>query len=81
MTAESLLETNKSPDGFSEAPFYISARVQNARARRTLKHDDAFIVLDSHGDLGASSGGQDGLFTLSDPPLMPPLFKGEAWGG
>ncbi len=62
MTAESLLETNRSPDGFSEAPFYISARVQNARARRTLKHDDAFIVLDSHGDLGASTGGQDGLF-------------------
>ncbi|HKJ61712.1 MAG TPA: glycogen debranching N-terminal domain-containing protein, partial [Hyphomicrobiales bacterium] len=62
MTAESLLETNRSPDGFSEAPFYISARVQNARARRTLKHDDAFIVLDSHGDLGASAGGQDGLF-------------------
>jgi glycogen debranching enzyme len=62
MTAESLLETTKSPDGFSEAPFYISARVQNARARRTLKHDDAFILLDSHGDLGASIGGQDGLF-------------------
>ncbi len=62
MTAESLLETQKSPDGFSETPFYISARVQTARARRTLKHDDAFIVLDSHGDLGASAGGQDGLF-------------------
>ena len=62
MTAESLLETNTGPDGFSEAPFYISARVQQARARRTLKHDDSFIVLDSHGDLGASAGGQDGLF-------------------
>lgn len=62
MTAESTLETAKSPDGFSEAPFYITARGQASRARRTLKHGDAFIVLDSHGDIGASAGGQDGLF-------------------
>ena len=62
MNAENLLETVKSPDGFSEAPFYITARGQASRERRTLKHDDAFIVLDSHGDLGASAGGQDGLF-------------------
>ena len=33
-----------------------------ARPRRTLKHDDTFIVLDSHGDIGASAGGPDGLF-------------------
>jgi hypothetical protein len=25
-------------------------------------HDDTFIVLDSHGDIGASAGGPDGLF-------------------
>jgi len=62
MTDENTLETAKSPDGFSEAPFYITARGQASRSRRTLKHGDAFIVLDSHGDLGASSGVQDGLF-------------------
>ncbi len=33
-----------------------------ARPRRSLKHDDTFIVLDSHGDIGASAGGPDGLF-------------------
>jgi N-terminal domain of (some) glycogen debranching enzymes len=27
-----------------------------ARLRRSLKHDDSFIVLDSHGDIGASAG-------------------------
>src|SRR5262249_7153480 len=32
------------------------------RPRRTLKHDDTFIVLDAHGDVGASAGGPDGLF-------------------
>ncbi len=62
MNAESTLETAKSPDGFSEAPFYITARGQASRTRRTLKHGDAFIVLDSYGDIGASAGGQDGLF-------------------
>ncbi len=62
MTVENTLETIKGPDGFSEAPFYITARGQATRARRTLKHGDAFVVLDSYGDLGASSGGQDGLF-------------------
>ncbi len=62
MTAENTLETAKGPDGFSEAPFYITARGQSSRARRTLKHGDAFVVLDSYGDIGASAGGQDGLF-------------------
>ncbi|MGB0086702.1 MAG: amylo-alpha-1,6-glucosidase [Rhodomicrobiaceae bacterium] len=62
MTAENTLETIKGPDGFSEAPFYITARGQATRARRTLKHGDAFMILDSYGDIGASSGGQDGLF-------------------
>src|SRR5688572_8550799 len=62
MNDESTTETLKSPDGFSEAPFYITARGQATRARRTLKHGDTFLVLDNHGDLGASAGGQDGLF-------------------
>jgi glycogen debranching enzyme len=62
MSAETTLETQKSPDGFSEAPFYIVARGQASRARRTLKHGDTFMVCDSYGDIGASTGGQDGLF-------------------
>ncbi len=45
-----------------EAPFYIPAMGPSARPRRILKHDDTFAVLDSHGDMGASAGGPDGLF-------------------
>jgi glycogen debranching enzyme len=45
-----------------EAPFYIPATRPGTRPRRTLKHDDTFIVLDVHGDIGASAGGPDGLF-------------------
>src|SRR5690242_8169278 len=46
----------------TESPFYIPMTGQAARPRRTLKHNDTFIVLDSHGDIGASAGGPDGLF-------------------
>src|SRR6266852_1428211 len=46
----------------SESPFYIPMTGPAARPRRSLKHDDTFIVLDSHGDIGASAGGPDGLF-------------------
>ncbi|MBN8867440.1 MAG: hypothetical protein J0H98_07785 [Solirubrobacterales bacterium] len=46
----------------SESPFYIPMTGPLARPRRTLKHDDTFLVLDSHGDIGASAGGPDGLF-------------------
>jgi glycogen debranching enzyme len=45
-----------------EAPFYIPATDAPARARRNLKHNDTFAVFDSHGDVGASAGGEDGLF-------------------
>ena len=47
-----------------ESPFYIPMTGPAARPRRSLKHDDTFIVLDSHGDIGASAGGPDGLFNL-----------------
>src|SRR5688572_10158083 len=50
-----------SPGG-QQAPFYIPATGPASRPRRTLKHDDTFIVVDSHGDIGASAGGPDGLF-------------------
>jgi glycogen debranching enzyme len=45
-----------------EAPFYIPATGPATRPRRTLKHDDTFLVVDAHGDIGASAGGSDGLF-------------------
>ena len=46
----------------AEQAFYIPMTGPAARPRRSLKHDDTFIVLDSHGDIGASAGGPDGLF-------------------
>src|SRR5437868_873712 len=49
-------------DPVPESPFYIPMTGPAARPRRSLKHDDTFIVLDSHGDIGASAGGPDGLF-------------------
>jgi glycogen debranching enzyme len=45
-----------------ESPFYIPMTGPASRPRRSLKHDDTFIVLDGHGDIGASAGGPDGLF-------------------
>jgi glycogen debranching enzyme len=49
-------------DDVPETPFYIPATGSATRPRYVLKHDDTFVVLDSHGDLGASAGGPDGLF-------------------
>ena len=51
-----------SVEQISESAFYIPMTGPAARPRRSLKHDDTFIVLDSHGDIGASAGGPDGLF-------------------
>ena len=45
-----------------ETPFYIPATGSSTRPRRTLKHGDCFAVLDNHADIGASSGGPDGIF-------------------
>jgi glycogen debranching enzyme len=70
-----------------EAPFYIPATGSASRPRRTLKHNDTFAVFDSHGDIGASGGGPDGLFDsdtryLSHLELMingtQPLLLGSA---
>jgi len=49
-------------DPIPEAPFYIAVTDSATRARRTLKSGDTFVVMDSHGDVGASPGGSDGLF-------------------
>jgi glycogen debranching enzyme len=45
-----------------KAEFHEPVTGSIARPRRTLKHDDTFVVLDAHGDIGASAGGADGLF-------------------
>ncbi|WP_322514403.1 amylo-alpha-1,6-glucosidase [Rhodopseudomonas palustris] len=45
----------------AESPFYIPM-TGPSRPRTALKHDDTFLVLDSHGDIGAAAGGSDGLF-------------------
>jgi glycogen debranching enzyme len=54
--------TTRVAEQIAESPFYIPMTGPAARPRRSLKHDDTFIVLDSHGDIGASAGGPDGLF-------------------
>src|SRR5882757_1606250 len=54
--------TTQTVELVEESPFYIPMTGPAARPRRSLKHDDTFIVLDSHGDIGASAGGPDGLF-------------------
>ena len=46
----------------AEDSFYIAATLSASRPRRSLKHNDTFIVLDTFGDVGASAGGTDGLF-------------------
>jgi glycogen debranching enzyme len=60
--AASKIITARAIEPIAESPFYIPMTGPAARPRRSLKHDDTFIVLDSHGDIGASAGGPDGLF-------------------
>jgi glycogen debranching enzyme len=62
MEAVSPITTIREIEPISESPFYIPMTGPAARPRRAMKHDDTFIVLDSHGDIGASAGGPDGLF-------------------
>ncbi|MEI9925322.1 MAG: amylo-alpha-1,6-glucosidase [Bradyrhizobium sp.] len=64
MSAEAVTQiaTSRTVELVTESPFYIPMTGPAARPRRSLKHDDTFIVLDSHGDIGASAGGPDGLF-------------------
>ncbi|HET7850295.1 MAG TPA: amylo-alpha-1,6-glucosidase [Pseudolabrys sp.] len=69
----------------AEIPFSIQMTRPAARPRRSLKYNDTFLVLDSHGDIGASIGGSDGLFHTDTRFLsrlellmdnMQPLFLG-----
>ena len=63
MAIEAMTQTTvREAEAVQESPFYIPMTGPAARPRRSLKHDDTFIVLDSHGDIGASAGGPDGLF-------------------
>lgn len=45
-----------------ETAFYIPAKGSPTRQRYKLKHNDTFVVMDSHGDIGAALGEPDGLF-------------------
>src|SRR5260221_13916056 len=60
--ATTRIMTARAAELVAESPFYIPMTGPASRPRRSLKHDDTFIVLDSHGDIGASAGGPDGLF-------------------
>ncbi len=64
MSADAIkqIATVRSFESVAESSFYIPMTRPAARPRRSLKHDDTFIVLDCHGDIGASAGGPDGLF-------------------
>src|SRR3954471_16640556 len=66
MSADVVKQAARAPQAVdqvvAETPFYIPVTGPAARPRRSLKHDDTFIVLDDHGDIGASAGGPDGLF-------------------
>jgi len=57
-----IIQSSQTIELVVEQPFYIPMTGPATRPRRSLKHDDTFIVLDSHGDIGASAGGPDGLF-------------------
>jgi glycogen debranching enzyme len=62
MPIESPAITPSGIESLPEASFYIPATEPTMRLRRTMKRDDCFLVFDSHGDIGASPGGPDGLF-------------------
>jgi glycogen debranching enzyme len=63
MPIESAAITPPGIERFPEASFYVSATETTTRLRRSMKHDDCFLVCDSHGDIGASFGGPDGLLS------------------
>src|SRR6266404_482258 len=62
MATEQAQPLSTLPDDAAETPFYIPATGTPTRPRRTLKHGDTFVVVDTHGDIGASAGDADGLF-------------------
>ena len=53
---------HSSVESIPEEPFAVAATASTTRPRRTLKHGDTFILVDSHGDIGVIPDGSDGLF-------------------
>jgi glycogen debranching enzyme len=62
MCPDARLSEMHSIDAIPEEQFDIPATGRTTEPHRTLKHGDTFIVIDTHGDIGASAGGPDGLF-------------------
>jgi glycogen debranching enzyme len=62
MSIERSRGEEKKADADPGVSFYIAATGPEHRVRRTLKHNDTFLVLDAHGDIGAAAGTSDGLF-------------------
>ena len=84
-TDQALPATRLPEDAIAETPFYIPATGTATRPRRMLKSGDTFAVVDTNGDIGASTGEADGLFRndtrfLSHLELLvngqPPLLLG-----
>jgi glycogen debranching enzyme len=64
MSTDSLPSNLWGTEQVPDQPFYIPATGSSNRPRYTMKHGDSFLVIDSHGDVGAAAGGPDGLFHL-----------------
>src|ERR671929_1644951 len=62
MSIERALPAGSEAEKKPEVPFYIPATGPATRPRRTLKHGDCFLVIDAHGDIGASAGPGDGVY-------------------
>jgi glycogen debranching enzyme len=62
MSIKRLTAKRDNAEPASDPSFAIAVTESAARPRHTMKHGDSFLVLDSHGDIGVSAGGPDGLF-------------------
>ena len=62
MSIERLTAKRDNAELSTDLSFTIAVTESAARPRHTMKHGDSFLVLDSHGDIGVSEGGPDGLF-------------------
>jgi len=62
MLSEAISQHSAGHETAAESPFYIPMTGPAVRPRSALKHNDMFMVVDSHGDIGASAGSPDGLF-------------------
>src|SRR5262249_10341197 len=62
MSIERAREEEIGAEAEAGVSFSIAATGPETRIRRTLKHNDPFLVIDAHGDIGAAAGTSDGLF-------------------